>query len=233
MKKKLLTVDIWDTLIRRNNHPEFSKIETAKYVFSLHEITLKDTSISYFDIYKARLKVESDLAKRYLNEGFDDEYSIDEVFELWLKRISETNISTDLIDKLIKFEFNFEISNTYKDPTIIDTLKNFNAERMIFLSDFYMSSSYLNELLTHHNLIFEGYSSCDIRLNKRSGNLYKYILEKYNLDPSEQIHIGDNYYSDVEVPRRLGIESFHYEPELEHLKRLKKAVYFESFVSKD
>lgn len=233
MKKELLTIDIWDTLLRRNSHPEFSKLETAKYLFSQDRVDFKSIYTTYFDLYKARLDAELEVAKKYLNKGFDDEYSIDEVFENWLKKISNTILNYDLIDTLVKFELDFEISNTYKDPTIIETLKSIKTNRIIFLSDFYMPSIYLKELLKHHaldNIINDGFSSCDVKLNKRSGNLYKFIFEKFNITSEQQIHLGDNYYSDVEVPTRLGIESYHYEPVEEHLKRLEKITFFEKFI---
>jgi predicted HAD superfamily hydrolase len=233
MKKELLTIDIWDTLIRRHSHPEFSKLETSQYLFSQKNVQFKSIYTSYINLYKARLDVELEIAKKYLNQGFDDEYSIDEVFETWLKKVYNTTLNNDFIDNLIKFELNFEISNTYKDPTILETIKNLNANRTIFLSDFYMPSSFLKKLLKHHeldNLINDGHSSCDVKLNKRSGNLYKFIFEKYDLNPDQQIHIGDNYYSDVEVPTSLGIQSYHFEPDIEHKKRLEKIKFFENFI---
>ena len=69
MKKELLTIDIWDTLLRRNSHPEFSKLETAKYLFSFKELDFNSIYTSYIDLYKARLDAELEVAKKYLSKG--------------------------------------------------------------------------------------------------------------------------------------------------------------------
>ncbi|MCV5404301.1 hypothetical protein OFM88_32650, partial [Escherichia coli] len=74
----------------------------------------------------------------------------------------------------------------------------------IFLSDFYTSSTDLTELLVSAGLdqsvISDGVSSIDERLNKRSGRLFDFIQQKYQLAGVDWIHIGDNEWSDVQMP---------------------------------
>ena len=84
-----------------------------------------------------------------------------------------------------------------------------------------MSSENLKEILNNLNLPvkFEKiYSSADYLLNKKSGNLYKKVEEELGIKPEEHIHVGDNSFSDIEVAKKLGIET---------IKIKKENVYFE------
>ena len=51
------------------------------------------------------------------------------------------------------------------------------------------------------------YLSSDRLLTKHSGQLFDWVLSEHNL----KIHIGDNYHSDVKVPRLKGIQSMHFD----------------------
>ena len=49
--------------------------------------------------------------------------------------------------------------------------------------------------------------------------MYPYVHDRYQISPSEQIHVGDNIIGDVKVPKSLGIQVYHYQPRLQHKKR--------------
>jgi predicted HAD superfamily hydrolase len=53
--------------------------------------------------------------------------------------------------------------------------------------------------------------SCDYGVSKHNGELYDVLLTKLQLNPKDIIHIGDNFYSDVQQARFKGINSFHYD----------------------
>ena len=49
------------------------------------------------------------------------------------------------------------------------------------------------------------YLSSEIGLRKSSGRLYQDVGEKENCRPHDSEHIGNNHYSDLYVPSKLGI----------------------------
>ena len=54
------------------------------------------------------------------------------------------------------------------------------------------------------------YVSSEYALTKRSGNLFKKVLELESVSPNEALHIGDNLISDYLMPKKCGMKSFLY-----------------------
>ena len=87
-----------------------------------------------------------------------------------------------------------------------------NGSRIIFISDMYLPSDFIFRILKKHEIAQDSdsiYVSGDIGLTKHSGNLFKYVLKMEGLRPDQLEHWGDNYYSDITIPRKLGINAFH------------------------
>ena len=64
--------------------------------------------------------------------------------------------------------------------------------------------------IKNFKLINNVYISSEIKKLKKTGNLFKHVLEKENVNPSEVVHIGDNITSDFNVPKNLGLRTIHY-----------------------
>ncbi|HDZ0713740.1 TPA: hypothetical protein RRT52_005528, partial [Klebsiella pneumoniae] len=128
--------------------------------------------------------------------------------------------------ELYSWEIEQEKKHIYLDPGIEDFLAQYPSDKTIFLSDFYTSSTDLTELLVSAGLdqsvISDGVSSIDERLNKRSGRLFDFIQQKYQLAGVDWIHIGDNEWSDVQMPTSKGIKSIRYLPAQQHQLREQK-----------
>jgi FMN phosphatase YigB (HAD superfamily) len=225
---KLRTIDVWDTMLRRKSYPEFSKLVSAHVLNLTRRCDIAAAYPDHWAIYQERCAIEGELAR----QG-GGEYEIQDVLLQLLERIlhAEDQSAEDLLaiaTGLAELEFEFELRNTYLDPDLFEFIAKYPAERTIFLSDFYMSAVKLKRLLTHHGVshkVPDGISSCDVGLNKRSGQLFVHVHETYSITPSEHVHIGDNLRADVEVPRRKGIKAVHFEPEEEHFKRQEKAIF--------
>ncbi|MFQ3458377.1 hypothetical protein PMN64_34380 [Bradyrhizobium sp. UFLA01-814] len=156
---------------------------------------------------------------RSAETGFDDEYDLIHVLRGWLLRIADLK-SDDEVQKLAhelsEFELVCEEECSYVDPGIVSLLTEYPAEKTIYLSDFYMPSEMLARLLHSKGLkllVREGFVSCDVRKNKRSGRLFGHVHQSLDVAPEQHVHIGDNVYSDVEIPRRLGIAAVRFTPE--------------------
>jgi len=85
--------------------------------------------------------------------------------------------------------------------------------RVIFISDMYLPLPVICELLDQHGFLgpYDAiYVSSQVRLTKHTGNLFRHVLSREGISPSGLVHVGDNLYADVEVPRRIGINAIHY-----------------------
>lgn len=220
---KVRTIDVWDTLLRRDCHPECIKLATAQHLFLGWTNQLKHQFGDSWALYKARLESERTLAQQARAGGKDDEYEITQVLTHWTQAVFASTVPAGLPTRLAEVELSIEIARSYADPEISHFLCAQKAEKTLFLSDFYMSAEMLGRLLASKGLdtlVSEGISSCDVGLNKRSGQIFEHLHAVLKLSPDQHVHIGDNEWSDVASPRALGVNALHYLPEAERAKRL-------------
>ncbi len=221
---QLRTIDVWDTLLRRRCHPDLIKLATARHlVFAYHE-DLDPEYLDHWAVLRERCSVEAVLGSEARKAGDDDEYRLSDVLDRLLERVfahgDQDHSAT--VQSLIQVELENERRHTYPDARCRDLIGRYPAKKTLFLSDFYMPAKMLMQLIEFHgmhDLVPDGISSCDVMLNKRSGRLYRYVHAHHAVEPSAHVHIGDNAYSDVEVPARLGVKAVHYSPEEEKQTR--------------
>jgi hypothetical protein len=94
-----------------------------------------------------------------------------------------------------------------------------------------MDSKMLGRLLAAHQLdelVPAGISSCDVNRNKRSGNLFHHVQSTLKIASEKHVHIGDNEWSDVDTPGKLGIQAVRFLPSAEHEKRVAREHLFSS-----
>lgn len=218
----LCSVDVWDTLLRRRCHPDAVKLHVA------NQLRLRCPEIRHDAraLLALRLEVEREQAAASRAAGFDDEYRLAEVLEAWISRAAPERDARLLALELGEEEWQQERRVAYADPGIAAALDRVQARRWIFLSDFYMPAQRLQALLEDKGLAARfdaGHSSCDARLNKRSGRLYAEVQQRYHAPAGQSCHVGDNALSDVRVPRRLGMRAVPYNPRAEENLRKQAA----------
>jgi FMN phosphatase YigB (HAD superfamily) len=214
---ELCTVDVWDTLLRRECHPDAVKLHTCNELLiragDSVDISLRDPRA----LLKLRLAFEGEQGRAARASGFDDEYALPEVIDAWLARAAPDLAAPEratLSQALQDEELRQEGFVSYADPGITSALACVSAKRWMFLSDFYLSSTQLAALLESKGFAgrFDGgVSSADARLNKRSGRLYAEMQRTVDIAPGGHCHIGDDPVSDVRVPNALGIHTVPYE----------------------
>ena len=223
MSYKLLSVDVWDTLLRREVHPDGIKLATSRYIFQALSSKTKQLFRSQQEILQLRQAIERKIYIQRLDGHLHGEYSLPEILDEMAEILCPNqNERSEFASEALKYEIAFEKQALYKDPHIEKTLESFEADEIIFLSDFYLSAPYIKQFLEHAQVpakYIQGLSSCDLGLNKRSGSMYPYVHDRYQISPSEHIHVGDNIIGDVKVPKSLGIQVYHYQPRLQHKKR--------------
>ena len=227
---ELLSVDLFDTVIRRKCHPDTIKYYTSMYVYiKYHDILKKDFS-SIKILTKKRIEVEKRIGEYCKTKGYDDEYILEDVIRIWceeilnLEKISSKQITKELYYKELEIECYF----VYLDPNIIQTIESFSFDKLVCISDFYADSIFIDTLLKKIKfpLTFDyKYISCECKLNKRSGRLFDYVNKDMGIDFSKQIHIGDNWNSDYIIPKSKGINALHYLHQEDSLKRKKTTLF--------
>ena len=223
--EKVVSFDIWDTLIKRKCHPQETKLFTMKYLFLKYGQNIKDEYKDIYELLNLRDKFETELREENKEKGKDNECKIEDVFKKLQEEIF-INKQDDITDELLKTEINFEKSVIYVNEDILPVLDKYKNNKKYCVSDFYMGKEALKEILESVDMYkyFEDiYSSADVSLNKISGRLYKHFEKELNIEPKDHIHVGDNVIVDIENAKKLGIEtievrkygSYDFEPKKE------------------
>ena len=230
----IISYDVWDTIIRRTVHPDMVKIWLADHLIEHHAEYIKPDLRDSATLLHYRQLVERAVGQRSVSLGKDDEYHLHEVIGGWLHQVTISGVCdmTTLTQDLYDRELSFERRCIYLDPNIVATFDADGADKRIFVSDFYMGQGEIRKFLEHLGVasyFHDGYSSVDYGLNKRSGRLFERVLEVEGITAADLYHTGDNAYSDVEVPKRLGIYATHYVPMEEHTQRERREQEFSRF----
>lgn len=224
----LLSVDVWDTLLRRRCHPDSVKLHVCRYLALRWGDRLDTVCRDPWILLRLRQEAERQIGEARRAQGFDDEYGHLEVYHRWLELAGFLEAPGSpppdaLLAELEAVELAQEKHVSYADPSIGATLRQLAARRVLFLSDFYLPASAVRELLGHHGLdeiVSEGLVSCEVGYNKRSGRLFRHLREHTEVRDGAHWHIGDNPWSDIQAAREAGIHTLHFQPDEEHRRRL-------------
>ncbi len=216
MPHSLLTIDVWDTVLRRRCHPDEVKLFAARALWLRFNSWVRPEFAGPTPLLHLRQRCEHEIGLLRVVSGSDDEYRLDEVIERWVRSalvgVDAAGIAS-IVGTLREIELEQEHAVTYADcelPRLLDTIE---ADQVVALSDFYLPSDDLRALLSSKapGLAFSDVLvSCDVSLNKRSGRLFSHAHERFRLQPDQHVHVGDNAHSDVEMPRALGVRAIHY-----------------------
>lgn len=187
----LSSFDIFDTCLMR-------KCGDAENVFWLlaRQLFPKD-SIKQQTFYNWRCGAES-FAKQKLDKAT---VSINDIYRFYpYAKVAE----------VVGWEMDLEKELLSAIPSTLNLLKQERekGKTIAFISDMYMPSDFLKEILQREGFWEEGdyiYVSCEYNATKSSCQLYG-IVEK-ELHPEIWHHYGDNKYSDVKMANKSGVKS--------------------------
>lgn len=200
---KLVSVDVFDTILRRNCHPDEIKILTARRMW----LESPSLSLTPFDWFELRCQVEARLGKEAQAKGLDDEYKAFEVLKACLEAFSPHECSARDVSALFEFELEMERRRQWLDSEFVRVLRRWADIPTVFVTDFYAEAEKVSGLLEAAGAperLHRGYASCDHGLNKRSGRLLEYVRQCEGVARWEHLHMGDSYLADVLPQRRTG-----------------------------
>lgn len=205
-----ISFDIWDTLLRRDCHPDEIKLQSARLLKLRGQAFLRDQTADVPALFRQRLAAEAAVARA------DHEFRFPEAVEVWLWSALVPSTPPAAIaalrQDLLEHEFAAERRATRPD-SIAPALLQAAAGRAGYASDFYMPDGFLDRLLDAHGLgagFLSRHVSCDSFETKRAGTLFDRILAETALPARDILHIGDSLAADVEAPRARGIRTIRY-----------------------
>lgn len=212
-----LSIDLWDTLLRRKCHPDEVKLYTAQRMLHLLDNYLVSDPPGTMELFRRRQRIEAAIGNRRIQEGFDDEYEIDEVLKQCVADAAGRSLGEDELEQiardLVHGEIQQEIAVTYLDKDMINLLATCRFGKLHVISDFYMSADKVRKIIQAHSFphpVENFFLSCDVKLNKRSGRLYQHVCSLLAVNPDEILHIGDNREVDFEMAVSRGLKAYHF-----------------------
>lgn len=198
---KVLSLDIFDTLLRRNcDDPAWVFEESARRVSAERQI-----SVEPYDYRQCRIEAE----KKARHKSVTEEVTLSEIFDCLALGYEDKK-------RLMELELEVEKEILYLDPIIVELvfLAKTLGKRVILISDMYLPGAFLSELvgsLIGKGIIEYTFCSSDIRLTKATGSMFSHVLGELSLSANQIFHIGDNEYADIKNAKVNNIDSFHYE----------------------
>lgn len=215
-KYKVVSFDIFDTLMKRDVLNPTDVFQIVQQEFDKRYNTNSDFK---------RLRIEAE--KRARAKSKYPEITFDEIYD-------ELDIQKKQMFKSMELETESKVLHqNHKLKNIYDICVKSDKDIYI-ISDMYLPVDFLEKLLKR-----EGYKnykalilSADYRKTKRSGELYKILLELSGIENDKLIHIGDSRYADYIGARKCGIKAIHINRAAKNTLYMKKPEKNDSFGSR-
>lgn len=193
---KYVSFDVFDTLIVRN----VSKpIDIFQYV---EMAAIQEFGNKFYGFAEKRVIAERK-ARTCCNQ---EEVSIEEIYSSFDAGYFLSSEKNWALNKELEIELQFCVANDSIYEIYNQCLRQ--GKTIIITTDIYLPGDFIEKLLRDNG--YDGWSylfvSCEEKLTKRSGNLFKKVVTDIGIKPTEIVHLGDNKISDVKKPISLGIK---------------------------
>ena len=205
MKFKFVFIDCFDTILFRHIHPTMVTKQWAKQVIDKYNLD----SITPNELISQRRVFFRESALKNGEVNYGD--FISSVYKQYESSIKDSFQS--FYHACLKIEQYCEIGCLFQNRRIVRFLEKQKklGVHVFILSDFYLNKDSIKLFLSSQNIdltLFDDIIvSCDYNLQKKTGELFDYVLKKFSLDPKEVLMIGDNKKSDYLIPKKRGISS--------------------------
>lgn len=150
---------------------------------------------------KERTKAESELTQ-------NSNYNIYDIYEKFKENTGE---SDEKVNSLLQLEIDTEKKFIRRRERMCEILRQTadKGKKVYLISDMYFSADILKEILSGIDITeYDGlYVSTDWKSSKTE-NLFAAVRQDAELFDKKWLHIGDNFFSDICAPQRIGIKTF-------------------------
>ena len=201
---KYVSFDVFDTLVVRpflNPTDLFSIVDKEFRKFTNNSTGMDFTKIRIFSEIQTRNKIQTKKCQ---------DVTLDEIYETMQE---EYHISKDILEKTKQKEIEYEIRFCTRRNTGYELYQMALAigKKVICTSDMYLPKDVVENILEKNGYteLSKIYVSSEYKITKASKDLFKFVLEQEKISAKQMAHIGDNYFSDYENPKKLGIKADH------------------------
>lgn len=204
---KLVSCDIFDTLIFRTTvtpHDLFLVLGREAKEKGL----LKNIEPEEFKELRIRAEKKAQVIKEKEQGAF--EANLYEIYD-------QMPFESVTKEELLELELNIEKKCLFLNPSIASLLRYYHEKGIpvVLLSDMYLFREQVEDLLASVGfdcaILDDIIISSQYLVSKWNKGLYQVLLDKYShISPSEMIHIGDNYHTDVVNALKCGMRAIHY-----------------------
>lgn len=184
----VISFDIFDTLLDR---PYINPTDLFLHIE-------KVTGIKGFQAQ--RIKAEKKARRRHRDQA---DVTFDQIYEELDAKYASL--------KQEELRYEKELLYPKKDAKTIYDEAVKAGKTIIAVSDMYLPQAFLEEVLQakgytkiSHVFVSNAENCC-----KGDGGLFRKVMEYMNIEPSDMVHIGDNYESDKRAPEQLGIRAYY------------------------
>ncbi len=202
-----VSFDLFDTLlIRRIHDPDMIKPAVARY------ISRRGQKIPWQQVMKLRDRFEQEQRQRNGQHFPDFEACYPDYMGQVVQAIFGEQASPQLLEEITDYELGLENAVLVPRADLVDWLRHLKAEgkQILVVSDVYLPARHLERLVAHAGFLDQVdavISSADSFHAKASGAAFPLLKERFHLDYSRWLHIGDNPISDGLRPLERGIQA--------------------------
>lgn len=205
----LLSIDVFDTALLRSTRSELGRFwslskrlqSTRPIASSAPESGAEDALIARIAAMRATYGM-----RRYAPLGGDP--TLDTIAGTVCSLLNRP----DLKEHYVRTELECETADVTLNPLIAEISERFPTLRTIFLSDMYLDSRQIGEILKaksqnrSHPTIF---SSADGHGSKIGGGLFDHVARTLRIEPKRALHIGDDLEHDYRAAKRCGWQALY------------------------
>ncbi len=207
----IVSFDLFDTLlIRRIHDPDLVKLPVARYVSAL--ASAAGIARSWQSVQKLRDTIEQ-RQRAETGQAFEDhEAYYPRFMREMLATVFGEHYDESLLEQVTDYELAMENTMLVPRQELVAWLRELHGQgkRLFIVTDIYLPAQHIRVLCEHAGLL--GYvedvvSSADSFLAKASGRAFPLIKQRYDLDCSSWLHVGDNPISDGLRPAQFGLQA--------------------------
>lgn len=175
----------------------------------------------------ARMRADAELLAR--NE-FKNKYQDVTIDEIYMVIKQKYHIEESILKKMRQKEEELELKYSTRRNTgyeLYEMAKSLN-KKIILVADIYLDKNTIQRIISKNGYddIFETFLSSDLRKTKKTGDLYREVCKKMKLNPEKILHVGDDYYTDIEIPKKDGFNVEYMKKTIDVFSKYKLADVF-------
>lgn len=210
----LVSTDLFDTLLLRTIRSERARIIAGERRFA-RKLAEEGLQLAEDVLVEARLEAQR-LAYRALDMAKQDgEVALRDIVRRQLVMLGLPRARVEaLCEMRLAIELALEKESLRPNRELAALLRRCRSEgrRVVAISDIGLPTVMLEALVTHihgPDLLDRIYSSADLGLTKRRGELFHAVLAAEGIAARQTLHVGDDRLADHIMPSALGLRTLH------------------------